>query len=96
MNSHIEEDKFAKENEKIKAKIESVEREINEDLALIPEYQLLQVYSKINKIITEIISMKDIGLIFKLIPSISLLSTIKSLITGKRRGSILALSLISF
>ena len=53
MNSQIEEDKFSKENEKIKAKIESVEKEINEDLALIPEYQLLQVYSKINKIITE-------------------------------------------
>ena len=53
MINQIEEDKFTKENEKIKAKIESVEREINEDLALIPEYQLLQVYSKINKIITE-------------------------------------------
>ena len=53
MNSQIEEDKFSKENEKIKAKLESVEKEINEDLALIPEYQLLQVYSKINKIITE-------------------------------------------
>ena len=53
MSNQIEEDKFTKDNEKIKAKIESVEREINEDLSLIPEYQLLQVYSKINKIITE-------------------------------------------
>jgi len=53
MNNQIEEDKFTKEKEKIQAKIESVEKEINEDLALIPEYQLLQVYSKINKIVTE-------------------------------------------
>ena len=46
-------DKFKKDEEKIKSKIESVEKEINEDLSLIPEYQLLTVYDKINKILNE-------------------------------------------
>ena len=42
-----------KNEENIKSKIESIEKEINDDLSLIPQYQLLKVYDKINKIIIE-------------------------------------------
>ena len=39
--------------EEIKSKIKSIEKQINEDLLLIPEYQLLSVYNKLNKIIVK-------------------------------------------
>ncbi len=43
--------KFKKEEERIKEKINSVEKGINDDLSLIPEYQLLKVYQKISQIL---------------------------------------------
>ena len=53
MNDQIDINRFKKDEERVKQKIESVENIINEDLSLIPEYQILLVYNKINKIITQ-------------------------------------------
>ena len=54
MDNQINSNKFQQDEEKIKAKIALVEKELNEEISLIPEYQLLNVYNKISKII-----MKD-------------------------------------
>ena len=40
-----------KDEEQIKSKINEIEKRINDDLSLIPEYKLLTVYNKISKII---------------------------------------------
>ena len=40
-----------KDEEEIKSKIMLVDKQINEDLSLIPEYKLLLVYSKLSKLI---------------------------------------------
>ena len=51
MDNQISNNRFKQDEDKVKAKIESIEKELNEDLSYIPEYKLLNVYSKINKII---------------------------------------------
>ena len=51
MDNQINNNKFKKDEEKIKEKIKSIEKGINDDLSLIPEYQLLNVYLKISKIL---------------------------------------------
>ena len=51
MDNQINNNRFKQDEDKVKAKIESIEKELNEDLSYIPEYKLLNVYNKINKII---------------------------------------------
>ena len=51
MDNQINNNKFKQDEEKIKEKIKSIEKGINDDLSLIPEYQLLNVYLKISKIL---------------------------------------------
>ena len=51
MDNQIPSNRFNQQSEEIKAKIESVEKEINDDLSFIPEYRIMKVYNKINEIL---------------------------------------------